>query len=106
MGIWCARLKIARETRGFGGGGFSVEDLADFLSEVFQVERLLQEGDATFQDPMAEDAIVGIPRNIEDLEFRPSGCDSGDEFAPAEPRHHHVGDKNVNRASVRGGDFE
>ena len=99
-------LKIARETRGFGGGGFSVEDLADFLSEVFQVERLLQEGDAAFQDAVAKDAVVGVAGDVENFDFGPRCCDSSDEFATAEPWHHHVGDENVNRASVGGGDFE
>ena len=99
-------LKIARETRGFSGGRFSIEDLSDFLREVFQVERLLKEGDASFQDAMAEDAIVGVARDIKNFDFGPCGGDSSDEFAPTEPRHHYIGDENVNRSSVDGGGFE
>src|ERR1700757_1579613 len=107
MGIRCVRcLKIARKARGFGGGGFSVEDLADFLREVFQVERLLKEGDAAFQDAMAEDAVVGVAGDIKNFDFGPRSCDSSDEFATAEPWHHHIGDEDVNRSSVGGGEFE
>ena len=80
--------------------------MADFLREVFQVKRLLQEGDAAFQDAVAEDAVVGIAGDIEDFYFGPRGGDSSGEFATAEPRHHHVGNEDVNRRSVGGGDFE
>src|SRR3984957_11315202 len=106
-GDWCVRwLTVARKARGFGGGRFSVEDLADFLREGFQVERFLQESDAAFQNAVAEDAVVGIAGDIENFDFGPRGGDSSGEFATAEPRHHYVGDEDVNRPSVGGGDFE
>src|ERR1700721_4587360 len=103
-GDWCVRwLTVARKARGFGGGRFSVEDLTDFLREVFQVERLLQEGDAAFQNAVAEDAVVGIAGDIENFDFGPRGGDWGGEFATAEPGTHCSGGGGVKRPSGGGG---
>jgi hypothetical protein len=52
---------------GSGVYGDAFQDFADFGCQGFQVEGLLHEIHAALQDAVAEDAIVGVTGDIEDL---------------------------------------
>ena len=94
--------------KSWGGrrGGLAFQDFADFVGEILQVEWLLEERDAAFQDAVAKNAVVGVAGNVENFQLRARDGKARDEFASAEARHDDVGDENVNRSSMGGGDFE
>src|SRR5208282_1147644 len=70
--------------------GLPIKYFADFLRDGFQVEGLLQVGDAAFEDAVAEDAVVGVAGDEKDFDVGPLRRDARGQLAAAEPWHDDV----------------
>src|SRR3984885_6582430 len=82
-----------------------VEGLANFLQKLLRRVGLAYEG-AVFGQALADQhSIVGVTGHIQDAHFAAGAAKNVGEFGAAHFRHDYIGDEQVNRFDVFGGDL-
>src|ERR1700732_2452420 len=89
-----------------GSDRLTVENFTNLLCQRLQVEGLLQECHAALENAIAEDAVVGVTGDVEDLHVRLRRAETRCYFTAAEPRHDHVRNENLDRPVMCRCNFE
>src|SRR2546425_1873815 len=83
-----------------------VEHLAHLTRQTIRREGLLEVGDPGLQDAVVDDGFVGIARRVQHPHVGSQPHQLVRQLSPAHPRHHHVGEEQVDRTVVLGRELQ
>src|SRR6266852_1627088 len=82
------------------GASLKIQNITDLLGQDLAGEGLMQEGNFLAPHALADEGVVGIAGDVEEIDLRPQVSEAADQLRAPHFRHDHVSDDQVNGGAV------